>query len=511
METRVWHGSLSEVPADTWVAAVTADGRFDTGAAQADAALDGVVTRLRADGDLRGARQQVVVAGPLPRERPRRLVLVGLGDAKDLEPEVVRQAAAVAARAARERGARRVAFGLLGEGILQEPRGELARLVAEGVELGLYRFRGQRQHDGQEPELEECLVVAGREPGAADEVRDGVERGRVLAAATNRARDLANLPGNLLPPRSLAAAAGEVAAAAGLEFEVWDVPKLEAEGCAAILAVGAGSAEPPCLIRLRYRCGLPGRPLLALVGKGVCFDAGGISIKPAEGMETMRMDKAGAAAVIGAMQAIAALRPPVDVLALCPAVQNLPDGRALKPGDVVRTAAGRTIEIVNTDAEGRLILFDACAMAVREGARWVVDVATLTGAAVIALGHQAAAVLGNDDALVEAVVRAGRAAGERYWRLPTYPEYREQYRSEVADLKNTGGRPAGTITGGLIIGEAVGDTPWAHLDIAGTAWEYERPYNPVPKLASGFATRTLVHLVEVLAGDGGAAGGGAST
>ncbi len=455
-----------------------------------DETLTGALTRLRESGEFSGEAGTAATLHTWGRLRVDRVVAVGLGERGRVDAERVRQAVARGVLVAREAGARRVVVANAAGAWLNPA--EAARAAGEGALLALYRFDRHQTKKAEKQVEEVVLADAGLDLTAAG------ERARVLAGATALARDLANEPGNELPPRRLAEEAERVAATAGLECEVWDETRLAAEEMGALLGVGRGSAEPPRLVILRYRCGREGAPTLALVGKGMTFDAGGICLKPAEGMEDMKMDKAGAAAVIAALQAVAALRPELDVMGVVPMAENMPGGRAQRPGDVVRACNGKTIEVINTDAEGRLILADAVAWAARSGARWIADVATLTGAVVIALGNQAAAVLGNDEALRREVVAAGEEAGERYWPLPTYEEYKEQYKSHVADLKNVGGRPAGTITGGMIIGEFAGQVPWVHLDIAGVAWvDKDKDYRP--KGATGFATRTLVHLAERLA------------
>lgn len=454
MEVLIWPGPADTAPVDTWIepgpppAALSAPWKAETGETLA----------------LYGARRTIHVhPGP-----------------------DCRQAAGAAARAARSALGRRIALPAWGP---------VDRLI-EGALLGLYRFDAYKTRPATpvEPEVEALCLLAADTPATAA----AVERGRTLAAATCLARDLTNEPGGSLPPRLLAERAVAVAEQVGLTWRVDDEAALERLGAGAILAVARGSDEPPRLIRLEYRCGVPGAPRLAIVGKGVTFDAGGLQLKTPDGMVDMKTDKAGGAAVIGAMQAIARLRPPIDVLGLVPAVENLLGGRAMKPGDVLRTLSGKTIEMLNADAEGRLILADAVCLAAREGARWIVDLATLTGACVVALGRHAAGLLGSDAALVEAVRAAGADCGERCWELPVFPEYREQYRSDVADIKNVGGRWAGAITAGLIVGEFAGDVPWAHLDIAGVAAvDQAGPLGPVG--ATGFGVRTLVRLAERLA------------
>lgn len=495
MRVTVAERSPLQVEADALIAGVFKEGGLDAAAAELDAALGGALSRLVADGEIQGESNQAALYHTDGRLPARRVVLVGLGDRGKVEAEQVRQAAGVGSRLARDKGCRRVALTLLAAGAAGG-EAAVAEALVEGALLGLHRLQNFKSKP-EEKAVDEVIVVA---PSGG--VREAVERAEVMAQAVCLARDLAFQPGNRMTPRLLAEAAERMAAGAGIEIEVMDERRIEAEGMGALLGVARGSHEPPRFIVMRYRSGRPDAPLLALVGKGLTFDAGGISIKPAEGMEEMRMDKAGGAAVIGALQAIARLRPALDVVGVVPATENLPGGGAQKPGDVVTACNGKTIEVINTDAEGRLILADAVAYASKLGARWIVDIATLTGAVVICLGSQAAAVVGNDQALVDAVIAAGRAVGERCWQLPAYDEYKEQYKSSVADIKNIGGRPAGTITGALIVGEFVGETAWAHLDIAGVAWhDKDLPYKPAG--ATGFGVRTLVRLAESLAGSGG--------
>ncbi len=481
------------VAADAVVVAACKDAPLAGAAAAVDAALGGALSRLVADGELKGELGEVALYHTEGRLPARLVVLAGLGDRERADAERLRQMAGAAARFAREKGVRGLALALPGDAVPVAPAAAAQALV-EGAALGLYRFEAYKgKKDNKEIEV---LIIPDAPAGSA--AAAGAARGRVFAEATVLARDLANEPGNHMTPRLLADAARRAGEAAGLSVEVFDEARIEAEGMGALLGVARGSQEPPRFIVMRYRCGRAGAPLLALVGKGLTFDAGGICLKPAEGMDEMKMDKSGGAAVIAAMQAIGRLQPALDVVGLVPATENMPGGRAQKPGDVVRACNGKTIEVINTDAEGRLILADAVAYASKLGARWIVDIATLTGAVVICLGNQAAAVLGNDQALVEEVQRAGADVGERYWQLPAYEEYKEQYKSAIADLKNVGGRPAGTITGGMIIGEFVGQASWAHLDIAGVAWgDKDLPYKP--RGASGFGTRTLVRLAERLA------------
>ncbi|MDH3733307.1 MAG: leucyl aminopeptidase [Gemmatimonadota bacterium] len=383
-------------------------------------------------------------------------------------PEVaVRRAAGSAVRAARERGAASIGF-VIPPG-LPDPSSAF-QAAAEGLGLGDWRYDNLRDVPGltEPPGLR--VIYTGSPDVEVDHA--AVDRGWILAAAQNVARELIALPGNVATPRYLADAATRLGSEHGFEVQVWGESKLREEGFGALLAVARGSVEEPQFLILDHK-GAGGDPHV-IVGKGVTFDAGGISIKPAAGMEDMKYDMSGAAAVIGIMVAAAALDIPQRVIGLVPATENLPSGAAVKPGDVIRGLSGKSIEVINTDAEGRLILSDALTFAQRLSPQAIVDMATLTGACVIALGHHALALMTPDDELSEELTAAGQAADERVWRLPIWPEYRKQIDSEIADIKNTGGRPAGTITAGWFLRDFVDDAvPWAHLDIAGTAWSDE--------------------------------------
>jgi leucyl aminopeptidase len=321
-----------------------------------------------------------------------------------------------------------------------------------------------------------------------------VTRGRILGEASNLARDLANEPGNTLTPREFAKRAAAIASDAGVRVEILDENKIAELGMGLLLGVARGSSEPPRLIVFRYDPpGAPEKPVLGLVGKGITFDTGGISIKPAEGMERMKDDMSGGAAVACAMRAIAQLQAPMRVIGVVPTTENMPGGRAIKPGDILKSAAGKTVEVINTDAEGRLILGDGLWYARQLGATHLVDVATLTGAVVVALGKTTSGLFGAPDEWVERVRKVADRAGDRAWPLPLYDDYREQLKSEIADMMNTGGRPAGSITAAMFLKEFTDNLPWVHLDIAGTAWvDDAKPF--LPKGPSGVAVRTLAEL-----------------
>jgi len=466
-------------------------------AAEVNAALGGLIERCIASGEIRGRQSEVTIlhrGGILLAER---VAVVGLGEPGSDPCLAIRRAAGAAARALRDRGCRRLGIALH----LQAPPSvrpdHCVRAIIEGVHIGLYRG-DECKADGEAPGDIEVLAFLGGSDGADAGLLSAARAGGVSGEATNYARRLVNLPANIVTPSRLAREANDSAQAFGLEVEVLGSERVAELGMGAFAAVARGSDEPSCLILLRHHRQKEG-PHIAFVGKGITFDSGGLSLKPAEKMELMKQDMAGGAAVLAAMRAVAQLDLELNVTGIIPATENLPSGHAFRPGDVVRAMNGKTIEIISTDAEGRLILADALAYACQLGATHIVDVATLTGACIIALGSVAAGVMGNDTALVEAVLDAGESAGERMWRLPLFPEYRSQLDSKVADLKNVGGRPAGAIIGGWFLREFVGETAWVHIDIAGTAWsEKEEPHQI--EGGTGAGARTLIALAERMAG-----------
>jgi leucyl aminopeptidase len=470
MKVEVKQGELEEIGADLVAVGLVEGGELPeaiAAAAGADEAKSGFkkLSLLRPDG--------------FPP-----VLVVGLGDRDELEIEKLRVAGARAAREAARLEAGSIGWALPGG---DDPAVAAEALVA-GTILASYRFDRFKSGDGDEaPRLESLTLVGSAELGDAANVA------RVAAEAQNRARDLQNIPANVATPSFLAERAEEIAAGSdALSTETLGRAELEAKGMGGILAVSQGGPEEPKLVVLRYSGGGDG-PTLALVGKGVTFDTGGISLKPGAGMQEMKMDMSGAAAVLEAVAAIAELQLPLDLIALVPSTENMPSGTAIKPGDVITQYSGKTVEVNNTDAEGRLILADALAYAVELGAERIVDLATLTGAVTIALGSTYAAVIANDDDLADEVIAAGERSGELVWRLPLHPEYKELMKGRVADLSNLASqRKAGTITAGSFLEEFVGETPWAHVDIAGTAWDTGREY--VGKGASGMGVRLLVEL-----------------
>jgi len=421
------------------------------------------------------------------------VVVLGMGAADECTPECVRTFAGRAVRAAERRRRDSLAVVLPAAGAL--PNADAVRALAEGLVLASWDFRDLKTGDpAAVPPLVAEAAIWTAEPGGAEAERTALALGVAAARGENFARRLQSLPGNRMTPTLLAEAAAGMAKRVGIQVEIWGPERLKAERMHALLSVSMGSDQEPRLIIFRYDGGSPGDAPVALVGKGLTFDAGGISIKPAAGMEDMKYDMSGGAAVIGAMQAIAEARLPINVLGVVPSSENLLNGRANKPGDVIDSRAGKTIEVINTDAEGRLILADALAWTVEQGPSAVVDCATLTGACVIALGHHASALFSEDEALRDELCRAGERSGERCWPLPLWDVYRKQLDSAVADLKNVGGRPGGSITAARFLKEFVGETAWAHLDIAGTAYGTE-PASYQRKGAFGVPTRLLFEWV----------------
>jgi leucyl aminopeptidase len=456
-----------------------------------DAASCGELGHARARGDFRGMLYEVLLTtGPAPGWKTRRLAFVGAGIPSEFTADRLRRIAVVGGLTARQRRLARVC--VLGRSALGLPAERIAQMVAEGATLA--NFEGASYRTGPSQPTAWLADVTVRVEGDASAASRGADRGVVLGECTNVARELANEPSNALTPTAMAERAVAVAKAAGLGVDVLDQARMAALNMGLLLGVAQGSKEPPRLLVLRHDPPqAPPGVTLGLVGKGITFDTGGISIKPADNMDKMKDDMSGGAAVIGAMAAIARLGVPVRCIGVVPMTENMPGGAAFKPGDVLTSAEGKTVEILNTDAEGRLVLGDALWYARELGATHLVDLATLTGACVVALGKSTTGLFGRPDHWVDVVRRATEHAGERSWQLPLYDDYKELFKSEIADFANAGGRAAGAITGALFIREFAGDLPWVHMDIAGTAWaEDSTPYQA--KGATGVGVRTLVAL-----------------
>jgi leucyl aminopeptidase len=454
-----------------------------------DAASGGEVGRALTSGEIRGRLYEVFLTPCAGKSwKAARIGIAGAGKTGEFTTERLRKLATAAALAARTRRVGRIAFVLRGAWTGAEG----VQAAAEGLMLAA--FSGDQYKSGERmgPPPTELAIVA--PAGEARALEAAAERGRVLGEASNFARELSNEPSNVLTPRVFADRAAEAARAAGVTVDVLDERAIEALGMGLLLGVSRGSVEPPRVLVLKHEpAGAPASPVLGLVGKGVTFDTGGISIKPAEGMERMKDDMAGGAAVVAAMRAIAQLKAPIRVVGVVPMTENMPGGRATKPGDVLTGAGGKTVEVLNTDAEGRLILGDALWYAQQLGATHLVDIATLTGACVVALGKVASGLFGRPDAWRDAVIDVANRAGDRAWPMPLYDEYFEQMRSEIADMVNTGGRAGGACTAAAFLKEFTNGLPWVHIDIAGTAWADEaKPFQP--KGPIGVAVRTLAEL-----------------
>jgi leucyl aminopeptidase len=428
--------------------------------------------------------------------KAKRLLLIGCGERSEYQAAQISQFGGTAARFLRGKNARTIAVAPRVEGDAQSA----AQMVIQSAVMGLFEPDKYRTKDKEKRELKEIVVVI----EGADEkaVQRGAERGGIVGEAVNYTRDLANEPGGYMTPTILAGRAKETSRKFGLTFDVLDQRQMEKLGMGSLLGVSRGSDEPPKLIVMKYepKGAKRSKKLLALVGKGITFDSGGISLKPGENMELMKYDMTGAATVIGTMRAIAQLKPSIPVLGVAPCSENLPSGKATKPGDVLVAMTGKTIEVINTDAEGRLVLADAIAYAKKLGATQIIDMATLTGAVSIALGDVNTGILGTDQALIDGVIDAGKGVGEKFWQLPLDKEYSAQIKSDIADIKNVGGRKAGTITAAAFLKEFADGVSWAHLDIAGTAWGDDAKAHR-SKGPTGVAVRTLIEFVERSARD----------
>ena len=470
----------------------------DGGFATVDRALDGAISRLIRQGDIKGKLNEITLVHSLGKLPAPRVVITGLGKPGELSTNKIRGAVAETCRWLRNRGVDDIATVAHGAGINNISPEGAAQAVTEGAILGLYTFRRyltKREEDYTE--IKQLAIVGSQEEKPL--LEQGSARGKVLAEAANLARDMVNEPANYMTPAQMAQAATRLAESYHLEVTVLEREQMAELGMGALLGVAQGSQQPPKFIILNYKGNNSEEIDLALVGKGITFDAGGISIKPSEGMSDMKGDMAGGAAVMAAMKAIAQLKPRINVTAIIPATENLPSGSALKPGDILQAMNGKTIEVVNTDAEGRLILADALSYAKKLGAKRIIDVATLTGACIVALGKICSGAFSNNQKLADQVIAAGTEAGELIWPMPMYDDYRELIKSDVADIKNIGNRYGGAITAAKFLAEFVEDTPWVHLDIAGTS-QSDKEKGYLVKGATGIPVRTLVNLVLSIAG-----------
>jgi len=497
MRINVIAGNIADQPAECIVVNLF-EGVTEPGGATGavDKALNGAIRELIASGDFRGKSGQVAVLYPRGAIPARRVLVVGLGKQEKFNLESVRQAAAHAAKRARDLGVTHIHSILHGTGAAGLNSIEAAQAIVVGTVLSLYRFvEHKTQPDPEAPPTEVTdLTLVVFNPADVSVVERGAWVGQIVAEATCLARDMVNQPANVATPSWLAEQARAIAQATGLQCQILGPEEMAQLGMGALLGVARGSEEPPRFIIVEHKADQPDLPTIVLVGKGLTFDSGGISLKPGENMHQMKGDMAGGAAVLGTLQAVAQLDLPLHVVGLVPATENLPGGRAQKPGDVVRALNGKTIEVQNTDAEGRLILADALAYASRYRPAAVVDLATLTGACKVALAHLAAGLMSPDPELAARLKAASEKTGERVWELPLWDEYREMIKSTVADMRNVGGKWGGAIAGAMLLKEFT-DYPWAHLDIAGPAW-WDEAGAYVCKEGTGFGVRLLVQLLQ---------------
>lgn len=453
-----------------------------------------LLAELKASGELQGkAFERTLIHRPAGLAA-QKLLVVGAGKKESFKPFLPGRLAGAAVRHLRARGVREMAW-VAGEGNAAEH----VASVVEGAVLADYDSDPYRTERNGEFGVD-TFVIAGENLDASDEVNAAVERGWALGEAANFTRTLVNEPANRMTPAILAQQAREMANRSGLEFQELQEDEIRNLKMGAFLAVAQGSDQPPRLLVLRYSpADAPDAPVIGLIGKGITFDSGGISLKHSENMHEMKTDMAGGATMLGVMQAIAQIKPKVRVIALIPATENMPSGKACRPGDVVTSMSGKTVEILNTDAEGRLALADSLTYARQLGCNVLIDAATLTGAVTVALGKITTGVFGRDQQWVDRVVASGNETGERMWQLPVDEEYRELYKSSIADIANTGGRYGGAITAAMFVGEFAEETPWVHLDIAGTAWSNDEK-TWLAKGPTGVPVRTLVHLLTHLGG-----------
>ncbi|MBL8160751.1 MAG: leucyl aminopeptidase [Anaerolineae bacterium] len=492
MDIKAVAGRVESVAADAVIVNLFEDAELSGATATLDTALDSMISNLIEDGDFSGKSGQVAVLytrGALPSKR---VILVGLGKRESFALEVARRAAATAILKARDLKLKHVASVLHGAGTGGHPVGAAAQAVTEGSLLALYDYRGQKSGEKAEefPKILDLLILDENDTRA----QEGIKHGTAIAAGVRIARDLVNLPPNFCTPQYMAEVAAEMARTVGLRFEALGKPEMEAMKMGALLGVAQGSDTPPRLIILEYNAGRDDLPAVVLVGKGVTFDTGGYNIKTTDGMSTMKGDMAGGAAVIGALGAIAGLGLPLRVIGLIPAADNMISGHAYRPQEVLTASNGVTIEIISTDAEGRLLLADALVYAARYKPEAVVDIATLTGSCVTALGaNVAAGLFSTSEKLRDALVAAGIESAEKVWPLPLFPEYDKTIESNTADIKNSGGARGGVGTSAAFLRHFTSYPAWAHIDMAGMTFDQpDTPY--VPKGATGYGVRLLTEF-----------------
>ncbi|MEO6913820.1 MAG: leucyl aminopeptidase [Candidatus Baltobacteraceae bacterium] len=494
MQVRIAKDAPTSLRVGALVVPVFSDGSLDGVAKSIDTALSGAIADIFPSAEHKGKPYELTMVHAKDLS-VRRVLLVGLGESNTFEPFMLARYAGAAVRYLGRRGISEIAFALPAQAKGNEALS--AAFIIEGAITGAFDTNTYHSEPEKVIRIDSISILAGDLDASALEA--GAQRGRILGDAINFTRRMALTPANHMTPTHMAEKAQEVAAQTGIELDVLDEDRALKEGMGSFLSVAQGSAQPPKFIVMTYRGDPSSKEILALVGKGITFDTGGISIKPADRMEEMKYDMSGGAGVIGAMLAIGTLKPKLNVIGIVPATENMPGGKATKPGDIVKAMNGKTIEVINTDAEGRLVLADGLCYANKLGATKIVDAATLTGAVVVALGHAASAAVSNNEEFLQQFLQAAKPTGERYWQMPLYEDYTTAMKSDIADLKNTGGRPGGTLTASAFLKSFVGETPWIHLDVAGTAYlDTESAWQA--KGPTGTPVRAFLALVEQLAG-----------
>jgi leucyl aminopeptidase len=483
--------------------------------ASVDKAIGGLIREVIATEGFSGKFLQTTLIRPNGKMGFPRILVVGLGKRGEVTLDRIRKGMGLAATRVREMELTQISMPVYAKQVKRVSIRDLSQAMVEGISLGLYQFQKFKTERSDTKGVKNCTLL-GSDGKSILDIRIGANRGNRIAEAVRYARDLCNTPSNMATPSHLAEEAIQIGAEHGMRVTVYDRSEIEKIGMGALLAVAQGTGEPPKFIVLEYEGARTASSIkqttrkkkkkpIVLVGKSVTFDSGGVSLKPSEKMEQMKYDMSGGAAVLGVMRVVAELNLPLHIVGLLPATDNMPSGTAVHPGDVVTTLSGKTVEVINTDAEGRLCLADALTYAARYKPAAIIDLATLTGACVVALGNHAIGLMGNDQKMISQIEAAGRETGERAWQLPLWESYLNQIKSDVADLKNVGGRGGGAITAGLFLKQFVGKTPWVHLDIAGTAWNNEGGHPYIQKGATGIPVRLLIQFLRNLAKKSGGA------
>lgn len=493
MEISVEFGKMEEKASEISIIGLFQGERpLDGDAGAMDKALGGAIGELIDGGEFEGKLNQIAVIrtrGAIPLKR---VLVIGLGERAEFNLDRMRQTSSKAAIHIREMGLKEFTTGI--HDLPKYKRLTTAQAVVTSTLMGLYQFTKYITVKREEMKEVEKLTLLERDEAKIAEVREGARRGRIVGEAVNFARDLSNEGGNNMTPTKMAEKAAELADDYDLKLQILDREEMQKLKMGALLGVARGSVQPPKFITIEYNSDKKDIDTIVLIGKSITFDSGGISIKPSAKMENMKFDKSGGCTVLGVMRATSELELPIHVVGLLPATENMPSGSALKPGDILTSSSGKTIEVINTDAEGRLTLSDALTYAARYKPKAIIDLATLTGSCVVALGNHASGLMGNDEVLKEKIKRAAEVSGDKVWELPLWSEYDEQIKSDVADVKNVGGRPGGAITAAAFLKKFVGEYPWAHLDIAGTAWTIKDSVY-FSKGATGVGVRLLVQFL----------------